>query len=66
MKIIPLLVLKMFMLELLLNHDYVSFFLPACTDSKFPKFGGKRCSRNPKADKHRRGPKKLSTDISVL
>ena len=54
----------MFMPELLGNPSYMSSFLPACTDSKFPRFEKERC-RNPKADEASRTLKKLSK-ISLL
>ena len=38
------------MLERLLSPSYVSSFVPACTDTKFPRSGENSCSRNPKAD----------------
>ena len=51
--------------ELLKNPGYVTSFLPVCADSKFPRSGEERCSRDPKANKSRGGPKELSADISA-
>ena len=56
----------MSMLELLLSPNYVTSFLPAYTDSKFPRSEKGTCSRNPKDDEARRRPKELFGDIPTL
>ena len=45
------------MLKLFRSPGYVNSFFNACADSKFPRSGEDACSRNPKANKARGGPK---------
>ena len=42
------------------------FLSPVCAVSKFPRSGEELCSRDPKSNEGRGGPKELSTDISAL
>ena len=42
------------------------FFLPACADSKFSRSGKEKSNRDPKTNKAREGPKKLSTNNTAL
>ena len=56
----------MSIMELLQNPGFVTFFLPAYIDSKFPRSGKNHLlSQSLKADEAY-GPKELSSDISAL